>query len=32
MDEIIEDRTKIRLIKLKDDIYYYMLSPKDAFR
>eukprot|EP00828_Plagiopyla_frontata_P045006 TRINITY_DN7556_c0_g1_i1.p1 TRINITY_DN7556_c0_g1~~TRINITY_DN7556_c0_g1_i1.p1 ORF type:complete len:364 (-),score=67.45 TRINITY_DN7556_c0_g1_i1:210-1301(-) len=32
MDEIIEDRTKVRLKKMKDDIYYYMLSPKDAFR
>lgn len=30
--ERILERSKLRLQKIRDDIYYYMISPKDAFR
>ena len=30
--ERILERSKLKLQKIRDDIYYYMISPKDAFR
>lgn len=30
--ERILERAKLRLQKIREDIYYYMISPKDAFR
>ena len=30
--ERILERSKLRLQKIREDIYYYMISPKDAFR